>query len=426
MKSIYLVMIMTSLSLFSLAQYKNVQIDKQSGLGYPPCEPSIAISYTNPDVLVAGAILDKVYTSKDGGATWTNSKLKSELGVFGDPCVVSDYKGNFYYLHLSDPSGKGWRDDSLLDRIVCQYSEDNGKTWTKGSSIGLNGSKDQDKEWATIDPKSNRIFATWTQFDKYNSVAENDSTLILFSWSKGRDKEWSKPVRISQIAGDCLDDDNTVEGAVPAVGPEGNIYVSWALNETLYFDRSENCGKNWLEEDIIAGQINGGWNQEIPGINRCNGMPVTKVDLSEGPNKGTIYINYSDQTHGKDDTDIWLIKSTDFGDTWSEPIKVNDDNSGKHQFFTWMDVDKSNGNIYIVFYDRRNYDDNQTDVYLATSIDGGLTFTNELISESPFTPNQSVFFGDYNNITAFKGIVRPIWTRYENNKLSIWTALIDK
>jgi len=92
-----------------------------------------------------------------------------------------------------------------------------------------------------------------------------------------------------------------------------------------------------------------------------------------------------------------------------------------------MDVDPVTGAIYVVYYDRAPYDDFKTDVVLASSTDGGRTFKNEVISESPFiTPGQFVFFGDYNNISAYGGKVRPIWTRYENSKLSIWTALIDK
>ena len=41
--------------------------------------------------------------------------------VFGDPCVISSPTGDFYYFHLSDPEGQGWRSDMLLDRIVCQH-----------------------------------------------------------------------------------------------------------------------------------------------------------------------------------------------------------------------------------------------------------------------------------------------------------------
>jgi prepilin-type processing-associated H-X9-DG protein len=36
-----------------------------------------------------------------------------------------------------------------------------------------------------------------------------------------------------------------------------------------------------------------------------------------------------------------------------------------------------------------------------------------------------VFFGDYNNITAVDGHVRPIWTREVDGVLSVWTALLD-
>ena len=53
-------------------------------------------------------------------------------------------------------------------------------------------------------------------------------------------------------------------------------------------------------------------------------------------------------------------------------------------------------------------------------------FTNEKISDSPFTPDKSVFFGDYTNISAHGGVVRPIWTRCDGTELSIWTALINK
>jgi hypothetical protein len=34
-----------------------------------------------------------------------------------------------------------------------------------------------------------------------------------------------------------------------------------------------------------------------------------------------------------------------------------------------------------------------------------------------------VFFGDYTNITAYNGIIRPIWARMDIGMLSIWTDL---
>ena len=62
---------------------------------------------------------------------------------------------------------------------------------------------------------------------------------------------------------------------------------------------------------------------------------------------------------------------------------------------------------------------------MAVSQDGGNTFNNFLVSEESFYPNSSVFFGDYNNVSTHNNIVRPIWTRLQDNDLSIWTAIID-
>jgi len=425
LRSIFSTVAFLFVTTLAFAQYTNVQIARGSGR-LAPEEPSICISPANTDIVVAGANIAHSYFSKDGGATWKETNIRSTYGVYGDPCIVADEKGRFYFLHLSDPSGKNWADPGFLDRIVCQPSKGKGKKWKNGAYMGLNGSKDQDKEWATVDPTTGNVYATWTQFDLYNSKDPKDSTVILFSRSENKGKSWSEPQRINQLAGDCLDDDETVEGAVPTTGPNGELYVAWSLNDNIYFDRSMDQGKTWMDKDIVAITGTGGWSFKIPGIQRTNGMPITMCDKSTGPNKGTIYINWSDQRNGVDDTDIWLAKSTDGGDSWSAPKRVNDDQGKAQQFFTWMDIDQETGYIYIVFYDRRGLEGNATDVYLAWSKDGGETFVNEKISTAPFTPVDNIFFGDYNNISAHNGRVRPIWTRYEEGSLSIWTALIDK
>ena len=309
--------------------------------------------------------------------------------------------------------------------MVCQKSTDGGKTWNNGSYTGLNPPKDQDKEWAAVNHINNHLYLTWTQFDLYNSTAPGDSSNILFSASTDLGESWNEPVRINQIAGNCLDDNHAVEGAVPTVGPNGEIYVAWSLEEKIYFDVSEDGGKTWLEHDRLVAEQKSGWNINIPGIGRANGMPVTKCDISKGTFKGRIYVNYADQKEVGNNTDIWLTWSDDKGKTWSEPTRVNDDETEQHQFFSWMDIDPVTGYVYIVFYDRRNFTDNQTEVFLAVSKDGGETFENMKISEAPFTPRTDVFFGDYNNISAFNGKVRPIWTQTEGKTLSVWTAIID-
>ena len=406
--------------------FKNVVIDDNSfGGPYQPCEPSIFVSPLNPNHVVAGIVLDKISYSHDAGKTWSMQVVESPYGVFGDPVITADQKGNFYFAHLADPSGEGRANAAWLDRIVIQKSVDQGKSWNEGSFAGHRPPADQDKHWLAIDPNNHHIYMTWTEFDKYGSTSASDHSRILFSKSVDGAETWSEAISINAIDGDCIDGDMTPEGAVPAVGAKGEVFVAWAFDEKIYFDRSLDGGASWLDHDIVAAEQVGGWDIAIPGLGRANGMPVTVTDLSDSPYRGNIYINYCDQSAGTDDTDVWLVRSSDQGNTWSKPVRINDDTGPAHQFFTWMSCDPATGAIYIVFYDRRDLEGTLTDVYLAYSFDGGTSFRNVKISETPFRAETGVFFGDYNNISAQNGIVRPIWTRLDEGKTSVWTAIID-
>ncbi len=404
------------------SQFPNIQVSAPSS--YNPEEVTIAINPTNPLNLAAGANINYYYYSLDGGATWEEGNLLSPLGVWGDPCVTFDADGNLYFGHLSRPNTY---DGSFLDRIVIQKSLDGGQNWDTGAGVGLNGTKDQDKEWLIADCSGsqyhNNLYVCWTEFDSYNSWEPEDSSRIRFSRSTDSGNTWSNAKTISDRGGDCLDSDNTVEGAVPAVGPNGEVYVSWSGHNRIMFDRSQDGGKTF-GKDILVSEQHGGW--DIPsrswGIYRCNGMPVTVCDISDSPYRGTIYILWSDDRYG--DYDIFLSRSSNGGLNWSVPIKVNDDTSKRHQFFPWLCVDPLTGVLYAVFYDRRETSTDETDVYIAISRDGGDSFENIRVSESSFTPNNNVFFGDYINIAARGGFVYPIWTRMEGSDLSVWTAAI--
>jgi len=411
-----------TLVLFGQSSFPVVPVYFGSGSYYN--EPSICINPKNTNQVVAGSVLNDFYYSSNGGSTWTHGTLSCPWGVWGDPVVVVDTSGHFYYFHLAYPPSPGW----WIDRIICQKSTNAGQTWSSGTYMGKNTYPHaQDKHWAVVDRQNNNIYVTWTEFDSYGSSNTLDSTFILFAKSTDNGATWTDPPkRINKVAGDCHDDDNTVEGAVPCVGPNGQIYVSWAGPLGIVFNRSLDQGNTWVNNNIFVSSMPGGWNYQISGIDRSNGLPVTCCDLSNGPYHGTIYINWTDQRNGVNDTDVWIVKSTDGGNTWTVPKRVNNDPAGKQQFFTWMAVDPVTGFIYIVFYDRRNYSDNQTDVYMAISTNGGETFENMRISSAPFTPNAGVFFGDYTNISAYNNIVRPIWTALSGySTKTIYTALID-
>ena len=388
-----------------------------------PCEPSIYINPKNPKYIVAGSVVDFVHVSKNGGKTWKTSKLNSKLGVFGDPVITADSNGNFYYFHLSDPEKKGWKSDRILDRIVVQKSTDNGNLWSSGTSIGLNPPKQQDKQWATVNPLTNHIYTTWTEFDKYGSKNPRDRSRILFSLSEDFGGTWTTPLKLNSIDGNCLDDDMTPQGAVPASDGK-NLYVAWAYDHKILFSKSEDNGKTWDKTPQEIAVQKAGWSFTIPGVKRANGFPVTGVDISSSKNKGTIYINWSDQIT-PDNTKVYIIKSTDQGKTWSIPKIVNETKTVKHQFFNWMLVDPITGFLYIVYYEEADTP-NLINVKLAVLKDGANSFKHFKINETSFDPRGTNFFGDYNNIDAYNGIIRPIWTQVENGLLSIRTALISQ
>jgi hypothetical protein len=212
---------------------------------------------------------------------------------------------------------------------------------------------------------------------------------------------------------------------MPCVGLNGEVYVVWASPGGIILDRSTDGGFSWLDEDIKVSEIPGGFRYYVPGVYRTFGFPSMACDMSNSPYRGTLFISWADQRSGTDNTDVWISSSTDEGLTWAEPLKVNDDTGESHQFFSWLTIDPSTGYLYIVFYDRRNYTDDQTDVYIAISKDGGSTFVNERISESPFIPSTGTFMGDYTNVSTLNGVVRPAWTRLDTNKLSVWTAIVE-
>lgn len=407
----------------TFAQFKNIKLaEARPEDKFQPCEPSIAINLKNPKNIVAAVILDRVIYTTDGGTIWQEKTVTSPHGVYGDPALISDTKGNIHFFHLADPSGEGRSNEAWLDRIVVNKSKDGGLTWNEGASIGNNPPKDQDKQWPAINFKNDNLYVTWTQFDKYGSKDPACQSNIMFSRSTNKGDKWSTPIILSQTPGDCIDDDNTAEGAVPAVSYEGKIFVTWSNQGKIFLDRSYNDGETWLRNDLAIFEHAGGWAMDIPGIMRSNGMPVLVCDNSKSPQKGMLYLVWAEQRDG--DTEIMFSRSNNYGDNWTMPTKINNDQSGKHQFFPWLTIDQSTGYLYTIFYDRRDYEGNETDVYLAYSTDAGLSFNNVKISESSFVPDASVFFGDYTNIAAHEGIIAPVWTRMDNGKTSVWTAVI--
>lgn len=254
---------------------------------------------------------ESYYYSTDGGASWQQGGTFSfATGLWGDPCVITDTSGNYYFLHLE----RNWAAVSF-DRIFCRKLSRLGDDWAKVSSLAYNPPKMQDKEWGAYDPTTNTLYVVWTEFDSYGSSDPDCFSNVMFSRSTDGGGSWSTPLRINEVSGDCLDRENTVHQAVPAVGPDGEVYVCWSGPAGIVLDVSLDQGKSWLNHDIFVSEIPGGRPFPVLGFYRGGCLPMIACDASQGPHRGTVYVHWPDQRNGPDDTDIWLSRSTDNGMT---------------------------------------------------------------------------------------------------------------
>jgi hypothetical protein len=411
MKQLFNVLVLSACVSSGYAQFKNILLD--SAQAY---EPSVAVSKDTPTNIVASSSPGTIYYTLNGGTSWEKITLGSVYGVSGNLVLLAGFKGNFFCLHHSTIKNKG--------QVVIQESTDGGKTWSEGSLISTDTSKQAMRPAGAIDRKGN-VYVTWTEFDRYLSDSDSCTSRILLSRSSNG-KKWSRPLVLSQTTGTCQDDDRTTAGAMPAVmGGGQRAFAAWAHQEKVYFDRAFDAGDTWLSNDIPVAEQAGGWRMEVPGLKKANGVPMLIIDNTKKSTlSGALYLAWADQLRGEKDSDIWFTRSMNFGDNWSQPGRINDDGPGKHQYFPCMTLDAETGHLYILYYDRRNYINETTDVYLAFSKDAGATFRNVRISEVPFVSDLAVPIGNYIGISAHNGVITPIWTRTENGKSTVWMSVM--
>lgn len=398
-------------------QINVTQVEVQSGMKAWACEPSIAAD-PNSDHIVAGSVLARVHR-RDTEGHWNHQTLTSPYGVYGDPILEYGPDGRVYYLHLSNPKGLPHAKGAWLDRIVIQWSDDHGATWSDGVGIGHNPPKDQDKEAIAIDMNTGVLHVAWTEFDVYGSKKAKHHSRIMYSRSADRGETWSDPIALSSKEGNCIDDDLTTEGAVPAVDKDGNVSVVWSYNDSLWVNHSPDGGLTWLDEEMLVAAHPGGWSQEIPGFGRANSMPVTAYSP-----QGELIVVY-----GEEDANgfsrIRYAKSQDHGATWrNHELKPPYSVGTVHHFMPWMDVD-AQGHTHIVAYCQIDTATFATETWTTEITHTGDYEHFNLRPGKSFIPNSKVFFGDYSGIScARENVTHIIWTEQHDSRNELWHAEI--
>lgn len=414
-----------------LSQYQSVTINPPDKNFFG--EQSIKINPKNTNQVVAGimanylpltTVMGYCY-STNGGYNWSSGPLTCSFAQPGsDPIIVVDTLGNFYYICCANWGVTG----PNLDKLLIFKSTNGGINWDGGTAFALMAPQMDDMPMACVDmsnsPYGNNIYVTWDLYDRYPSTNPLDSCYVAFCRSTDGGATFSIPVHVSRAPGTARCDNTSPEGTSVCTGPNGEVYVSWPLNQTVMFNRSTNAGDTWLANDIYVCNQVGGWTGIGNTWPAWNYSPVAACDISNSPYRGTIYICFADQRNGINDRDIWVVKSTNQGNNWTQPKRVNKDGAGNNQSLPWICVDRVTGYVWIVYYDTRNNAISMSNVYVARSTDGGETFQESKINNMNIY--NGYWFGDYIGLDAHNNKVRPLWTRpIYNHSAEIYTTIID-
>lgn len=317
--------------------------------------------------------------SADGGQTFIDLGRvppNSRSVGFSDPSLGVDSKGVFYFANIHQIPGPR----SNQSFMGLAKSTDDGKTFSAAVLISGTGPTDvhfQDKELIAVDNSGGRfdgnVYMAWTEFSP-------DGPRILFVRSTDGGETFSAPM--------VLSDDLSVQGATPAVGPNGEVYVIWLSldsGRSLKIRRSDDGGVSFGPA-VTAAQLartadpqatNACRRQALKGGIRTLELPSVAVDRSPTSFfRGAIYIVYQSDPdgNGPDTSDVFLVSSFDGGKTFSPPVRVNDDHTPTDQFMPAIAV-AADGTVGVFFYDRRLDPENlKIDVYFARSRNGGKTF----------------------------------------------------
>lgn len=364
--------------------------------------------------------------SSDSAHTWGGTIQGPTGGNSGDPTTCINKNGRWFVGYINSASGQS-----------VAYSDNKGATWTAkvvgNAPSGFGNMLDKNHMWIDNSPTSSfngNLYNAWTTFG-----GANDGEIGV-SRSNDNGLTWSATQHVSSAANAGSHN----QGVNLKTGPNGEAYALWAIYDSwpsdekaLAMARSLDGGATWLPAVRIIDNLKGIRTHAVTQNMRVNSFPCMAVDISNGSRKGTIYVVWTNvNTPGVNSgqgCEVYLIKSTDKGITWSSPVKVNTDPLGtnKQHFLPWITCDPANGNVAVVFYDNRNVTSTQAEAWCSVSTDGAATFTDFAVSDVSFTPSPlpnmaTGYMGDYLAIAAQNGVVYPCWADNRSGSLMTYVS----
>jgi len=383
--------------------------------------PYLSVDPENPRQIIAAAVDARARTchtfrSVDGGTSW------KRLDASPSP---PSFPYCFYIAWMAAETPLAWgRNHTLYYALAGWGDEDGGQRFDK--TVLLAKSTDAGDTWTTTIVRNARPLQNAdVENNLVTSIAvdtrSGPSDVVYVGWgtrypnktgavaavqvaaSTDGGKTFGDPVDVGTFYKKTVKDSAGKEYPVAnffgdpqiAVGNDGAVYALYpsgtpggfatAVPTPLLLGRSTDKGKTWEVTEATP-----------PG-NYPEGVQMLKWSPEGGP-QGTLHVVYEDkpdQPAGRADRDIYYVRSTDGGRTWTKPKKLNDDQDpdALHlQVTPNLDV-APDGRVTAAWWDFRDDTGAFTnDVYATWSTDNGATWSaNTKINDIPINRRLGVW-----------------------------------
>lgn len=357
--------------------------------------PELAADPTDPRFVVIANRLDAPFScslqvSGDGGRGWLTVTPVSKLPGGADTCYAPEVAfgsdGTLYYLFVGLGNG-----NSPMGAFLTT-SHDRGRSFSTPWKV-LGAERYQVR--MAIDRtegSAGRMHLVWLEARSPATTGlPATRNPIMSAHSDDGGKSFTAPIQISD-----LERAHPVAAAL-ALGPSHSVDVVYYDLGTDVRDYMGLAGPPWTASTwslVMTRSTDGGLHFSQGTVVDSNIAPPGRVMLifTMAPaslavdDSGRLFVAWHDARNG--DWDVFLRRSTDGGQTWKKPVRLNDDamHDGRDQYLPHLAVSPS-GRIDAIFYDRRGDTDNiGTNVDYTWSSDGGQTFArNVRINEVTFS-----------------------------------------
>jgi hypothetical protein len=390
-------------------------------------EPFTVIDPTDPDLIVAGwndyclsdlgAGWQGFAYSTDRGETWTDSIVPgypqdtSEEGMesplfgdhtdAGDPIAAFDNEGNLFvggiaFNRVGAINGDVYVATYLTDP-VGSYPVDYERTKIVGRGTPSRNFQGvfQDKPMLEVDrtggEHDGNVYVCWSRFTGFGQ------NRILFSRSTDSGVTFSKPFSITNpgLA--------SVQGCDIAIEGDGDVYLTFRTfgdssarrANGVGFARSTDGGASFSDAELIRAitpyapadpfrDCGDGPFECATGFvfHRVPLEPRSTADQMSDENG--VFLTYNAIRPGSEEESdtsyssagggqvgqslVYVVASWDDGDTWDEPVAVDEADAG-HQFFP--DIDALDGTLAVIWQDNRTDDDYDVQFPIGNTLDEG-------------------------------------------------------